>query len=122
MIPAPYRLPTHSLSKLSVLQGKTVAVTGGCGFLGRHIVEILVQAGASVRVFDVVTPDQKSRVENVSYVTGDLLNKKDLLDLFAGPVYAVIHVASPSPMSQNAELFMRVNVGGTRNVIEAMRE
>lgn len=42
-------------------------VIGGCGFLGRHIVEGLLQRGDSVAVFDIV-----QRYDDVPFYSGDI--------------------------------------------------
>lgn len=52
----PTGLPASFLANLKELQGKLIFVTGGVGFLGGHIVSVLLQAGARVKVFDVVLP------------------------------------------------------------------
>lgn len=44
-------------------------VVGGCGFLGRTIVEALLARGSAVAVFDLV---QRYFDEKVQYFTGDL--------------------------------------------------
>jgi UDP-glucose 4-epimerase len=36
----------------NVLKGKKVLVTGGCGFIGSHIVDKLVEIGAEVTILD----------------------------------------------------------------------
>jgi nucleoside-diphosphate-sugar epimerase len=51
-----------------------VLVTGGCGFLGRYIVNRLVAARMNVTVMDVIVPPPAARVNGVTYVRGNLLN------------------------------------------------
>jgi sterol-4alpha-carboxylate 3-dehydrogenase (decarboxylating) len=112
------RLPASALKNLKELNGKTVVVTGGCGFVGRHIVEQLLSHGCKVRVFDLFINEEYN--DKVKFVKGNLLDEKDVDDVCAG-AYAVIHVASPSPLSRNKKLFYDVNVGGSKNVIAACR-
>lgn len=51
-------------------------VIGGCGFLGRHIVEHLLARGeTAVAVFDLV---QRHHDKNVQFFTGDLCEAADL--------------------------------------------
>ena len=53
-------------------------VIGGCGFLGRHIVEHLLARGEqAVAVFDLV---QRHHDKNVQFFTGDICNPNDLGD------------------------------------------
>ncbi|XP_064644335.1 sterol-4-alpha-carboxylate 3-dehydrogenase, decarboxylating-like [Lineus longissimus] len=93
-------------------------VIGGCGFLGRHIVDKLLERGCSVNVFDIrITFDS----DMVTFFTGDLCKKQDLLPALQG-VDAVFHVASPPPSSDNKALFYRVNYEGTKSIIEACKE
>jgi len=111
-------------AKLSALQGKLVLVTGGCGFVGRHIVELLIEVGARVRVFDIFIKEYAveggQEGKNPQFIKGDLLNSNDLDAALSG-CWACIHVASPPPQSKNEKLFMSVNVDGTKNVLEACR-
>ena len=99
----------------------TVVVTGGAGFLGRHIVEQLVDSGLyqSVRVMDIRVPEDK--VSGVEYVACDLRKPEDVSGAIEG-ASVVIHTATASPTGANAYnkvLMKSVNVDGTQNVIDA---
>lgn len=99
-------------------KSKTCTVVGGCGFLGRHLVEALVGRGYQVSVFDIRSSFES---EQVSFFQGDLCKKEDLLPALIG-ASVVFHCASPSPASNNKKLFYKVNVEGTKKLIEACKE
>ncbi|KAM4732358.1 LOW QUALITY PROTEIN: sterol-4-alpha-carboxylate 3-dehydrogenase, decarboxylating [Anableps anableps] len=94
---------------------KRCAVIGGSGFLGRHLVEKLLVRGYSVSVFDI---RQSYELPGVTFHQGDLCDKQALLSAVKA-VSLVFHCASPAPASDDRLLFERVNVQGTRTVIQA---
>ncbi|XP_005095330.1 sterol-4-alpha-carboxylate 3-dehydrogenase, decarboxylating [Aplysia californica] len=100
------------------VKNKKCLVIGGCGFLGRHLCEGLLERGWTVNVFDIRSTFEDSRIK---FFIGDLCKKEDLLPALEG-VYCVFHCASPAPLSNNKALFYKVNYEGTRNVIEACKE
>lgn len=110
------------------LQGVSVLVTGGAGFIGSRVVKHLVEAGASVRVLDNLST---GRAENlrpfgrcVDLIEGDIRNAAACRSACAGVQY-VFHLAAYvsvtgsiiDPVSSDA-----VNIGGTLNVLNAARE
>lgn len=100
------------VSKLKAL------VTGGSGFLGKHIVEQLLDSGKyEVVVFDI-RPLEDARVTSI---VGDL-RKRDEVKKACEGVDVVFHVATAAPTGENTlnkELMVGVNVEGTRNVVSA---
>ncbi|MFD8493377.1 NAD-dependent epimerase/dehydratase family protein [Amycolatopsis sp. NPDC059657] len=94
-------------------------VTGGCGFVGSHLVERLVARGDEVTVFDGLTPSHP--VEGVRYVAGDIRNLADLTEAIGAGTEIVYHLAAvvgvdkylSSPLD-----VVDVNFLGTRNVLE----
>ncbi|OQR86262.1 sterol-4-alpha-carboxylate 3-dehydrogenase, decarboxylating isoform X1 [Achlya hypogyna] len=97
------------------LTGKRCIVTGGNGFLGRHVAEGLVRLGCTVKVVDL---GATTEIKGVEFAQCDLREKEQVLAAF-DKVDAVFHCATPSPFSKNTTLLMQVNVEGTRNVLDA---
>ncbi len=96
------------------------AVTGATGFLGRHLVRALYQAGFDVRVLasrDPVSPPWEGVTPDV--VIGRLADA-DALERLVDGADAVIHAAGLIKARSTAEFF-EVNAGGSRRLGEAAR-
>ncbi len=114
------------------MAAKKVLVTGAGGFIGSHLVELLVREGYRVRAMTRYTSD--SRKGNLALLPADLLNeveiyRADLHDADAvsdalTEMETVFHLGAiiSIPYSyQHPEETVDVNVGGTLNVLQAMR-
>lgn len=96
-------------------ESKTVLVTGGAGVMGRRLCR-----GLNDRGFDMVVLDRPgTRIEgmDVDLRHGDISDRRSLEGLFDG-VGTVYHLAAVL-LPEDPSLFERVNVEGTRNVMEA---
>jgi nucleoside-diphosphate-sugar epimerase len=95
-----------------------VLVTGATGFIGYHLVKELTKSGASVtcltRSTSITTPIEPF---NPSFVTGNVLQRDSLLEP-TSTVDIVIHLVGAQE-SFNPQDYYDLNVGGTRNLIEA---
>jgi UDP-glucose 4-epimerase len=107
------------------VSGKRFLVTGGTGFVGSHLVDRLVDAGAAeVVVFDKVPRpqnlEQASSRGTVSIVEGDVTDVAAVEVAMAG-IDGVFHMAvlPLGPTVEQPRLGLEVNVVGTFNVFEA---
>jgi len=95
---------------------KSVLVTGATGFLGRHLVNQLLDAGFAVRALCRSEGDLLPRVE---IVKGDVTSPSDVDRALQG-IDAIFHLAGMvSRNPADAPLLAQVHVGGTRNVCDA---
>jgi UDP-glucose 4-epimerase len=98
-----------------------VAVIGGGGFIGSHVVDHLVAAGHRVRVID---PDPRWHNPAARYHELDLFDEAGLAAALAG-CRAVFHLAGASDVNQVAAdpvAAVRLNVEGTARVLECARQ
>lgn len=107
-------------------------ITGGCGFLGSNLASNAIKLGIDVVVFDNLSrlgsTDNLKWLQSIgdfSFVHGDIRNKNDVSRLIAKFMpNAVFHLAGQVAMTtsiDNPQMDFEVNVGGTVNLLEAIR-
>ena len=108
----------------SIEGARTVMITGGNGFVGKYIAAYLAEKGVNVVVFDLSIPEESSRLKQVTYIRGNLLNPQHLEKAFSfRQVDSVIHTASLIPyLGVPEEAIWKVNVEGTKSLIDACSE
>jgi UDP-glucose 4-epimerase len=99
-----------------------VLVTGGAGFIGSHVVDRLLAAGITPRIFDMRASAHHA-ADEVDAVRGDLLDRQALQKAMRG-CDAVVHLAAAADVDDVARRptdAEAINSRGTLNVLEAAR-
>jgi UDP-glucose 4-epimerase len=97
-----------------------VAVTGGCGFIGSHVVDHLVTAGQDVMVID----KQKEWANpSAEYLVGDVFDDRALESALDGRdiVFHLAGAADVNEVTARPVDAVRLNVEGTARVLGAAR-
>lgn len=97
-----------------------VLVTGGAGFIGSRVVDLLSADG-----YDVVAADMRAPQADVAYVAGDLHDAGVREKAFAGGIDAVVHLAAFTSVLRSVERpadCVRDNVELTAALLELARE
>jgi NAD dependent epimerase/dehydratase len=107
-----------------------ILLTGGCGFIGSHLVEYLVSKGHNLTVFDKYNSTgslgwlEKSKVrKDVEFILGDIRDY-DLVSKSLKKKQCVIHLAAliGIPYSYLSPLaYIRTNIEGTYNILESVK-
>ncbi|MCX6333818.1 MAG: NAD-dependent epimerase/dehydratase family protein [Bacteroidia bacterium] len=99
---------------------KKVLLTGADGFLGSNIVRELLARGYLVRAF-IESGKNLFTLKglDIELVSGDILSPADVMNAAEGCNYIIHAAASTSLWPPRSEITRRVNIDGTRNIIEA---
>lgn len=104
----------------------TILVTGGAGYIGSHTVQLLVDEGYEVIVYDNLSKGYRQFVPSgVHFHKGDLKDVSVLEEVFRGhAIDAVVHFAADSLVSESMEKpakYYENNVVGTMNLLNMMK-
>lgn len=107
---------------------KHVLVTGGAGFIGSHLVDLLVEKGYRVRVFDNLEHQVHGNIEGppaylnreAEFIRGDVLDRDALAGALEG-IDAVVHDAAMVGTGQSQYMigrYVAVNTAGIANLFD----
>ncbi len=107
-----------------------ILLTGGAGFIGSHLLELLIARGDDVAVIDDFNDYYDPRIKRANLPKGGFrLHEGDIRS--AAPLVAqekpdlVVHLAARAgvrPSQQDPALYESVNVAGTLGLLEACRK
>ncbi|MCW5752848.1 MAG: NAD-dependent epimerase/dehydratase family protein [Alphaproteobacteria bacterium] len=92
-------------------------VTGGAGFVGRHLVKLLAGRGERVRVLDLDRPGDAA--PDVEYLQGSILDEAALDRAMQGAERVFHLAANPNLWHRRPETFLETNLRGTEMVLRA---
>ena len=106
-----------------------IMITGGCGFIGSHIVDSLLLKGYEVVVYDNLSSGKLSNLEQhkdnklLTIIKGDILDYQKLKDVMKNCDYVSHHAAQLEIFLayDEPEKDLEVNTLGTINVLKAAR-
>jgi UDP-glucose 4-epimerase len=103
-----------------------ILVTGGAGFIGSAVTELLVERGHHPVVLDNLSQGYRSAiVPGAEFIPGDIQDRDALAQVFAAKRFdAVMHFAAQIAVGESVQQplrYYRQNVVGLMNVAEAMR-
>jgi len=101
-------------------------ITGGLGFIGYHLTNLLLDQGEEVTIFDVAAGSRLFRdiQSRVTLIRGDVSNWSQVLDsVRTSRPDCIFHAGAmlPPGSEQNPQAAFSINMNGTYNVLEAAR-
>lgn len=101
----------------------TWLVTGGCGFIGSHLVEALLARGDRVRILDNLSTGKREHARGAELLVGDITELKAVVDAIADAdgCFHLAAIASVELGRTDWPGTHRANLSGTINIFEAVR-
>ncbi len=105
---------------------KNILITGGAGYIGSHIVEILVGKKKNIYILDNLSTGHRKLIDKrANFIFGDIKNKnltKKILKKHN--IDSVIHLAavlSVGESEKNPSKYKKINVDGTKKLLSSLK-
>ncbi|MGM7700942.1 UDP-glucose 4-epimerase GalE [Pseudalkalibacillus sp. Hm43] len=104
-----------------------ILVTGGAGYIGSHMVKLLLEHNYEVIIFDNLSMGHRASVpEHVPFIKGDLNNHDQITQVFKKyAIKAVMHFAANCYVGESVnhpQKYYHNNIIGLIHLLDAMRE
>ena len=104
-----------------------IFITGGCGFIGSHLVDLCLKKNCEVCVYDDLSYGKKGFLPldqgQVTFIVGDILDTKHLcnvvLEFQPSVVFHLAAIHHIPTCERNPVKALNVNIEGTQNVLDA---
>ncbi|NLJ83151.1 MAG: dTDP-glucose 4,6-dehydratase [Bacteroidales bacterium] len=113
---------------------KQLLITGGAGFIGSHLIRLLVNKYPNYHIYNLDKLTYAGNLENLkdienkpnyTFIKGDIVDTDFINDLFASHSFnGVIHLAAESHVDRSIDSpleFIYTNIVGTANLLNAAR-
>ncbi len=103
-----------------------IVVTGGAGFIGRHLVESFLKSGNTVTIYDNLRNASMYQISHLiedgaSFVKGEITDYKSISKAISGSD-SVVHLAAQIDVQESIrhpEVTRHINITGTINLLRA---
>lgn len=116
------------MNQAADLAGRAALVTGAAGFIGSHLVDLLLDRGASVRALDNLSNGKRENLahcaDRIDFIEGDIRDPGTCRRACEGAA-VVFHQAALGSVPRSMKdpsTSIAVNVSGTANVLAASRD
>ena len=113
--------------KRNNLKNSKILVTGGAGYIGSHIIELLIKNKKKVIIYDNLSTGYKRLInEKARFIKGDIRNFKKLSRVIIKyKINSIIHLAALLNIAEsekNKKKYYKNNIEGTLNLVKACRK
>ena len=109
------------------LFANNILVTGGAGYIGSHIVELLIKSKTNIFIYDNLTTGYKKLInKKAKFIKGDIKNFNHLSKVIKdNKIDSIIHLAAYLNINEgekNKKRYFQNNVNGSLNLVKACKD
>ncbi|MGB7789235.1 NAD-dependent epimerase/dehydratase family protein [Methanoregula sp.] len=104
------------------MEEKKILITGGSGFVGRHMVKMFSDKGYRVKIFDITEPKYPLD-KNTEFIKGDIFDIDSVTTAVkdTGAVIHLVGLADAGAAQKNPMKSFQLNIVSLQNILEACR-